>query len=66
MSTPYERVQVFEDTLDWIKNDPDLSASIPVAKKNTTVYFEDDYPIFDITKTRDTVITVSKESHILL
>lgn len=61
MSTPYERVQVFEDTLDWIKNDPDLSASIPVAKKNTTVYFEDDYPIFDITKTRDTVITVSKD-----
>lgn len=61
MSTPYERVQVFEDTLDWIKNDPDLSASISVAKKNTTVYFEDDYPIFDITKTRDTVITVSKD-----
>ena len=61
MSTPYERVQVFEDTLDWIKNDPDLSASIPEAKKNTTVYFEDDYPVFDMTKTKDTVITVSKD-----
>ena len=61
MSTPYERIKVFEDTMDWIKNDPDLSASIPVAKKNTTVYFEDDYPIFDMTKTKDTVITVSKD-----
>ena len=59
MSTPYERIKVFEDTMDWIKNDPDLSASIPVAKKNTTVYFEDDYPDFDITKIKDTVITVS-------
>ncbi len=59
MSTPYERIKVFEDTMDWIKNDPDLSASIPVSKKNTTVYFEDDYPDFDITKIKDTVITVS-------
>ncbi len=61
MSTPDERIKVFEDTMDWIKNDPDLSASILVAKKNTTVYFEDDYPDFDITKTKDTVITVSKD-----
>ena len=61
MSTPDERIKVFEDTMDWIKNDPDLSASILVAKKNTTVYFEDDYPDFDITKTKDTVITVSRD-----
>ena len=61
MSTPDERIKVFEDTMDWIKNDPDLSSSILVAKKNTTVYFEDDYPDFDITKTKDTVITVSRD-----
>lgn len=61
MSTPDERIKVFEDTMDWIKNDPDLSASILVAKKKTTVYFEDDYPDFDITNTKDTVITVSRD-----
>ena len=37
MSTPAQRIEVFHDTMDWIKNDPALSASIPVAKKNTTV-----------------------------
>jgi uncharacterized protein (TIGR02452 family) len=59
MSTQYERIQVFEDTLNWIKSDPDLSASIDAAKKNTTVYYEDDYPVFDTSKTRDMKITVS-------
>ncbi len=43
MSTTAQRIEVFQDTMDWIKNDPDLSASIPVAKKNTTVFYEDDY-----------------------
>ena len=35
MSTPDERIAVFQDTLDWIDSDPDLSASIPIEKKNT-------------------------------
>ena len=59
MSDRAQRIEVFNDTQDWIKNDPALSASIPVAKKNTTVFYEDDYPAFDSSKTRDTVITVS-------
>ena len=28
MSTPAQRIEVFQDTQDWINNDPDLSASI--------------------------------------
>ncbi len=44
MSTSEQRIEVFQDTQDWIGKDPDLSASIPVAKKNTTVFYEDDYP----------------------
>lgn len=44
MSTQSERIKVFQDTMDWINTDPDLSASIPVAKKHTTVYYENDYP----------------------
>ena len=59
MSDRTQRIKVFNDTQDWIKNDPALSASIGVAKKNTTVFYEDDYPAFDSSKTRDTVITVS-------
>lgn len=59
MSTAIQRIEVFRDTLDWIEKDPDLAASIPVAKKNTTVFYEDDYPAFDSSKIKDTVITVS-------
>jgi uncharacterized protein (TIGR02452 family) len=59
MSTAYERIAVFQDTMNWINSDPALSASIPVAKKNTTVFYEDDYPIFDASRTKDMRITVS-------
>lgn len=59
MSTPAQRIEVFQDTQNWINMDPDLSASIPVAKKKSTVFYEDDYPAFDASKTRDTIITVS-------
>ena len=59
MSTPAERIEVFQDTMDWINSDPALSASIPVAKKNTKVYFEDDYPDFDISITKNMVIEVT-------
>ena len=59
MSTPAQRIEVFQDTMDWIKTDPDLSASIPAAKKNTTVFYEDDYPAFDSSKTKEMIISVS-------
>lgn len=59
MSTPAERVRVFEDTLDWIDADPDLAASIPGAKKNTTVFYDNDYPAFDTAKTRHMRIEVT-------
>ena len=59
MSTPDERIRVFKDTLAWIDEEPDLSASIPIAKKNTKVYYEDDYPAFDASKTRETIVTVT-------
>ena len=59
MSTRDERIAVFQDTLAWISKDPDLVASIPVAKKHTTVFYENDYPVFDPSKTRDMSIGVS-------
>ena len=59
MSTPAQRIEVFQDTMDWIDTDPSHPASILVAKKNTTVFYEDDYPSFNASKTMDMVITVS-------
>jgi len=60
MSTPLQRIEVFQDTMDWVKTDKVLADSIVKAKKNTEVYWEDDYPIFDQGKIFDTEITVSK------
>lgn len=59
MSTADERVKVFLDTQDWIENDPDLSASIPIAKTNTTVFYEDDYPSFDSSRWKNMIIDVT-------
>jgi len=59
VSTAAERIKVFEDTMEWIKNDPALSASVTFAKKNTVVFYEDDYPGFDASKTKEEHITVS-------
>ena len=61
MSTADERIAVFQDTMNWINSDPDLSASIPVAKKNTTVFYEDDYPVFDESKKNRMILTVSRD-----
>lgn len=59
MSTHEERQWVFQDTMNWINEDDDLARSIPFAKKNTMVYYEDDYPDFDYSATKDMKITVS-------
>ena len=59
MSTPSERIEIFQDTLNWISSDPVLSASVQSAKQKTTVFFEDDYPAFDTSNTKEMRITVS-------
>ena len=59
MSDKAQRIAVFEDTQDWIKKDPILSASVSAAKQNTTVFYEDDYPAFDRSENGRMIITVS-------
>ena len=59
MSTHAERIEVFKDTQAWIDQDPTLSKSVAFAKKHTEVFYEDDYPAFDMSKEKDTVITVT-------
>lgn len=54
-----DRIQVFNDTLEWIKQDSELSASVQGSIQNSKVYYEDDYPEFDQTKTCNQQIIVS-------
>ena len=60
MSTREQRIEVFKDTMNWIDEDADLSASIGPAKKSTVVYYEDDYPSFNANQEKDMKITVTK------
>ncbi len=61
MSTYEERIDIFQDTLNWINEDYDLADSVAAAKKKTTVFYEDDYPDFDPQKVRDMTVTVSED-----
>lgn len=60
MSSPAERIEIFKDTMDWITEDPMLSESVKRAKKNTTIFWEDDYPDFTLEELHNTKITVTK------
>ena len=66
MCSPYrftaeDRINVFRDTMDWIENDPDLSAAVALATQKTTVFYEEDYPAFDASESKDAIITVAKD-----
>lgn len=61
MSTREQRIEVFKDTMDWIKEDADLSESVDIAKKKTTVFYDNDYPDFDSSKVKANVISVSRD-----
>ena len=60
MSTREERVKIFEDTMDWINTDKDLSDSVNNAKNHTEIFYEDDYPEFNQKNICDTQITVTR------
>lgn len=61
MSTRHQRIEVFKDTQSWIEEDPALSESIDFAKKHTEVFYEDDYPVFDASKTGEMTVTVTRD-----
>lgn len=60
MSTPLQRIDVFNDTMSWVKSDQFLADSIVKAKKKTEIFWEDDYPQFNQNNVYETAITVSK------
>lgn len=59
MSDRNQRIEVFQDTQNWIKSDKDLADSVLLAKKKTEVFYEDDYPEFSVDKTFETEVTVT-------
>ncbi|WP_026519362.1 TIGR02452 family protein [Butyrivibrio sp. FCS006] len=61
MATHEQRIEVFRDTQEWCEKNDKLAASIATAKKNTKIYWEDDYPAFVQDKTYETTINVSKD-----
>jgi len=61
MSSREERIEVFEDTQAWINENKDLSDSISFGKKHTEIFYENDYPDFDINRKYDTQVTVTKD-----
>lgn len=60
MSTNMQRIAVFNDTMEWFDNNKALSDSIDEAKKNTTIFWEDDYPKFDQNIIYNTQVNVSR------
>ena len=60
MSAREERVKIFEDTMDWINTNKDLSDSVNNAKNHTEIFYEDDYPEFNQKNICDTQITVTR------
>ena len=61
MPTPEQRIEVFNDTIDWIENDTELSAAVDRAKKLTRVFDENDYPSFDRPVYPESLVTVSSD-----
>jgi len=55
MSSREERIEVFEDTQAWINENEDLSDSVSLGKKHTEIFYENDYPDFDINRKYDTL-----------
>ena len=61
MSTRSERIRVFEDTQEWIREDIELAASVVYSKSHTKVFWEDEYPEFNSAKVCDTEVTVTRD-----
>ena len=61
MPNERENIKIFHDTEKWIKNNKKLSSAIESSKKNTKVYFEDDYPSFDSDLEYPMTVSVTKD-----
>lgn len=56
-----DRIEIFQDTMNWIRTDSDLSKAVARAKKETKVFYENEYPAFDAGELKEERISVTKE-----
>ena len=61
MDNMMERIEVFQDTLVWTKENPKLKESISLSAEKTQIFYENDYPAFDVSLVRDQKVTVSRD-----
>ena len=61
MSTREERVLVFEDTMAWIRKDPELSMAVEEGTEKSRVFLEEDYPAFEKERFPKTEVSVTKD-----
>ncbi len=54
-----ELIEVFEDTMKWIREDEDLAAVVERAKERSEIFYEHMYPAFDTVRDRETRISLS-------
>lgn len=56
-----DNVEVFRDTMAWVEDDSRLGEAVRRSTQLSEVYFEDDYPPFDDSRTCDGTVEVSGE-----
>ncbi len=61
MSTRKERIEVFQDTMEWIRKEPKLGKAVEKAKKKTKIFYDNDYPAFYASRLRDQKVSVSTD-----
>lgn len=61
MSTRKERIDVFRDTMRWIEREPKLGKAVEKAKRKTKIFYDHDYPVFDASRLRDQIVSVSED-----
>ena len=61
MGNMMERIEVFQDTLVWTKEDSKLKESVTLSAENTQIFYENDYLSFDASLVRDQKVNVSMD-----
>lgn len=61
MASKFTNIKVFQDTLKRIASDEDLTAAVIQSKKRTSIYYADQYPLFEDGESQNTEIAVTRD-----
>lgn len=59
-TTKEELIEVFNDTMNWIREDERLLEAAKNSRENSTYYRENEYPAFTVEEEVQTHVTVTK------